>query len=197
MEDVAQSPGLAAILTSQYQVDRPRKMSFGNEDENVSEVYDESFTFAPRVPTYPWNKSIDPMSGSFIQERSDSTASTVISSLGTDQCLAIVADKLARVTKSFLWFNKDSTRKYDDLGNVIYNLRVANDSLKRELVKVRTIAEDVARRTTSLSSSSLLTPLAYECKQSLANKVLGLLNLHDYALKSELYGLTSKSELSV
>ena len=80
---------------------------------------------------------------------------------------------------------------------MIYNLRVANDSLKRELVKVRTIAEDVARRTTSLSSSSLLTPLAYECKQSLANKVLGLLNLHDYALKSELYGLTSKSELSV
>ena len=53
MEDVAQSPGLAAILTSQYQVDRPRKMSFGNEDENVSEVYDESFTFDPRVPTYP------------------------------------------------------------------------------------------------------------------------------------------------
>ena len=102
MEDIAQSPGLAAILTSQYQVDRPRKMSFGNEDENVSEVYDESFTFAPRVPTYPWNKSIDPMSGSFNQERSDSTASTVISSLGTDQCLAIVADKLARVTKSFL-----------------------------------------------------------------------------------------------
>ena len=73
-----------------------------DDDENVSKVYYETFTLPPRVPTYPWNKSIDPMSGSFIQERSDSTASTVISSLGTDQCLAIVADKLARVTKSFL-----------------------------------------------------------------------------------------------
>ena len=119
MEDVAQSPGLTAILTSQYQVDRPRKMLFGNEDEdeNVSKVYDETFTLPSRAPTYPWNKSIDPTSGSFNQERSDITASAAMSLLGTDQGSAIIADKLARVTKLFLCFKNDSARKDADLGD--------------------------------------------------------------------------------
>ena len=81
-----------------------------------------------------------------------------MSSLESGQGTAIVADKLARVTKSFMLFKKDSTRKDIDLGNVIYNLRVANDLLKRELAKVRTIAEGAAMRVMPLPSSTHLTP---------------------------------------
>ena len=100
------------------------------------------------------------------------------------------------MTKAFVLFKKNSTRKDADLGNVIYNLRVANELLKRELAEVRNIAEGVAMRVMPSSSSTQLTPLAHGDKQSLVNEVLGSLNLQEYALRSELYGLTPKSELS-
>ena len=53
-----------------------------------------------------------------------------------DPALATIVDKLDKVTKDFVLFKKESAKRDADLGNVIYNLNLANDLCKTKMNKI-------------------------------------------------------------
>ena len=186
-DEVKKSPGLAAILTDH-----------DDESSNVQEMYTdkEKHPPSPTTPTqsnpYPWNRDIlsgqvDPYGDG---DGSVSGLSSVgISSRTGELAIARLTEKLDALTKGFNLFKRDAAKKDADLGNVIYKLRLAESTQRVEIQYLSNLVEESRGH----SPSHLTT----HDKIEIVDHVLKSGSFEQYAVRSDLSGLASKSDLDV
>ena len=213
MEEVTQTPDIRALVFENQELRVRTSVKTVNEDGDsiASEGRKGGTTVEFKSPSYSqpqvdrtsmygWNKPLPDNTMSAPDEGSVHSRMSRLSALGTDPDFASLGNKVDLISRTMNKFKAETAAKDEDLGKIIYSLRVKLDTQERLLEDLRHSNQELEGMVHNPPSTySHQGPssghLSSSDRESIANEVIALLDMSSYARKSDIESLATKTEL--